>query len=321
MCRASLEQWRLRADTFVPSQGDLHSWHQCLAASDLDVLVFLDLGTNAAMQALATRRYAPVQCTTWAYPVTSGLRTIDYFLSSDLMEPEQNFARKFYSEILVRLPGMACSFQPDETAIKDALVTRTMPRDAPARFVCAQTHYKLLPDHDALFASILANNPESILVLSHGGNALASAALKSRLAPILSNNGINPEQRLEVHERIPFLRYLEVLAQADVMLDTLQFSGCLTSLDALSMDIPIVTLPGQTMRSRQTAAMLELLELPELIARDTSDYIRIANELGCNADWRSSIRERISARKHRLYAYDESLRGLEGFLHSVQPPM
>jgi protein O-GlcNAc transferase len=315
----SVEEWRRRSDAFVEWQGGLPGCHKALMAADLDIAIFLDLGPHAGTQALATRRYAPVQCTTWAYPLTSGLATIDYFLSSDRMEPEQSLAQSHYSETLVRLHGMACAYQPQVKPASDAPAEPVVDAAAPVRFLCAQTHYKLFPAHDALFARILEGAPSSRLTLSHGADAIVSTALRSRLLPPLADRGITAD-RLQIHERVAFLKYLGILADTDVVLDSLRFSGCLTSLDALSMDLPIVTLPGRTMRGRQTAAMLELLEIPELIARDEDDYVRIALALANEPAWRLAIRKRIRERKQRLFEFDDSVRALTRFLVEVQPP-
>jgi protein O-GlcNAc transferase len=315
---ASTAEWRRRADVFVDAQGDLAHWYQCIAAADLDVVIFLDLGPDAVGYALATRRCAPVQCTTWAFPATSGLATIDYFLSSDLMEPAAEVARGHYLETLVRLPGLACSYVPHETLTKVAAVAKPR-REVPVQFLCAQSHLKLLPAHDTLFARVLAATPDSLLCLSHGGGAQASRALNLRLGPVLNAAGVDAATRLKPIEQMPYSQFLDLLAGTDVVLDSLLFSGCLTSLDALSFNLPIVTLPGTTMRGRQTAAMLELLGLPALIANDEDDYVRIATRLAQEPDWRHSIREHIAAHKHRLYDIEPSVRGLETFLRTVQP--
>jgi protein O-GlcNAc transferase len=315
---ASIAEWRRRSDHFVETQGSLPEWQRCLAAADLDVVIFLDLGPDAVAQALATRRYAPVQCTTWAFPATSGLSTIDYYLSSDLMEPEQAIAQTHYSEALIRLPGLACSYTLDAPLIAAAAAVPAARQSTGIRFVCAQSHMKLLPAHDTLFARVLAQTPGARLALSHGGSDIASAALKARIGSALNAAGVESE-RVELLGQLPYARYLSLLAEADVVLDSLHFSGCLTALDALSLDLPIVTLPGTTMRSRQTAAMLRLLELPELIAADRDDYVRIATRLAEDDAWRSHVRQYIAARKHRLYDVAESVRGLQDFLCTVQP--
>ena len=73
------------------------------------------------------------------------------------------------------------------------------------------------------------------------------------------------------------------------MLDTLHWSGGNTSLDALLCGLPVVTLPGQFMRGRQSAAMLRLAGAPQLIAADRDDYRRIATRLVGDPAWRSEL--------------------------------
>ena len=70
------------------------------------------------------------------------------------------------------------------------------------------------------------------------------------------------------------------------MLDTLRWSGGNTSLDALAMGLPIVTRPGRFMRGRQSAGMLSLAGLDDLVAHDDDDYVRIAAQLASDRDFR-----------------------------------
>jgi len=125
--------------------------------------------------------------------------------------------------------------------------------------------------------------------------------------------------RVQWFPRLGFDAYLGVLARADFLLDSLHWSGGLTSLDALSLDVPIVTLPGKLMRGRQTAAMLRLLELPELIASDFDEYLRIAARLAHSPDFRIGLRARIRERKHRLSDYRDSQAALLQFLCEAGP--
>ena len=81
----------------------------------------------------------------------------------------------------------------------------------------------------------------------------------------------------------------------DAMIDTLHWSGGNTSLDGLACGLPIVTLPGAYMRGRQSAGMLGLLGLPELVAHDRADYLAIAARLVRDAGWRRELTARIPA--------------------------
>ena len=313
----SVAAWRGRADHFVDAPRDLHAWHHALLEAALDVVIFLDLGMHPLSQVLASQRYAPVQCTTSAHPMTSGMPRVDYFLSSDLAEPAD--AQAHYSEQLVRLPGLAWAYQPSTAAASGPPVGQYAERGG-IGFYCAQNGVKLLPVHDALFARILAGAPDSVLALTPGMNSGASARLHGRMRIAFETAGVDLVQRVQTFNDLAFDTYRGLLAHTDVMLDTLLFSGGLTSMDALSMDIPIVTLPGRLLRSRQTMAMLRLLELDALIARDADDYIAIALRLAHDHDWRAEVRAVIRDRKHRLYATSDALGGLQAFLLRDHPP-
>jgi predicted O-linked N-acetylglucosamine transferase (SPINDLY family) len=101
------------------------------------------------------------------------------------------------------------------------------------------------------------------------------------------------------------------------MLDTLHWSGGNTSLDALACGLPIVTLPGALMRGRQTAGMLEVIGVADLIAADRDDYLRIACRLAGDAGWRNELRERITRAQSRLFDDSAPIERLQAFLQEV----
>ena len=84
------------------------AWAEQIAADRLDVLIYPELGMHPLPVQLGCLRLAPVQCTTWGHPVTSGLPTMDYYLSSEAMEPPDGDAH--YTERLVRLPGLGICY-------------------------------------------------------------------------------------------------------------------------------------------------------------------------------------------------------------------
>ena len=90
--------------------GNVEAAARRIKSDRLHLLVHTDVGMNPATLQLAALRLAPVQCKGWGHPVTTGLPTMDYYLSSDLMEPEE--ARSHYSETLVRLPDLALCYKP-----------------------------------------------------------------------------------------------------------------------------------------------------------------------------------------------------------------
>jgi predicted O-linked N-acetylglucosamine transferase (SPINDLY family) len=101
------------------------------------------------------------------------------------------------------------------------------------------------------------------------------------------------------------------------MLDTVRWSGGNTSLDALGAGLPIVTLPGRFMRGRQSAGMLGLAGIDELIARDEEDYVRIAARLAADAQWRRALRARIQDGRARVFGDPAPVRALGDALHRL----
>jgi predicted O-linked N-acetylglucosamine transferase (SPINDLY family) len=309
----SSARWRERAARFESGMRPVAAWIDALRAFAPDIVVFPDIGMDRFTQAVASLRHAPVQVTTWGHPVTSGMATIDYFLGADACEPADGAAH--YSETLVRLPRLGAYLDlPDP-------VTPAPRADTAPRLVCTQSADKLHPGHDDLFARILAACPSARLdILCSSLTHNVVAALAARMRGAFERRGVDFESRCRVHPRLPVGEYYGFIEQADACLDSFDFSGCVTSLDALWRERPIVTLPGALMRGRQTFGMLALLGLDELVASDPDDYVRIATRLVHDAAWRASLSARIGARKAQLFRDDSVVQALAHFLRTVQPP-
>jgi len=101
------EEIASRANRFVSTQ-EIDELISSISSGQLDVLVYTDLGMEPRLQLISALRLVPVQCNGGGHPVTSGLPTIDYFLGSDLMEPQDGCGH--YTEELVRLPNLASSY-------------------------------------------------------------------------------------------------------------------------------------------------------------------------------------------------------------------
>jgi len=105
------------------------------------------------------------------------------------------------------------------------------------------------------------------------------------------------------------------------MLDTMHWSGGNTSLDALACGLPMVTLPGAFMRGRQSAGMLNLLGVPELIARDRDSYLAITARLIADAAWRRELSARIRSAQGRLFDVPVAITSLETLLQAGALPV
>lgn len=287
------------------------AWAERIRAFAPDVLIYADIGMDAVSQCLSTLRLAPVQAVLWGHPVTTGSSAIDWFLTPGRMEPAN--AESHYSERLWRLPGVGCCFEPPETTPETPpeLAERDSAR-VEVGFV--QSFAKNLPHHDRLLARIAQRAPSVRFHLTPANNPRISDQVRARTEAAFAAAGLDPARHLGIIRGLPRPQFLALGGALDFAVDSLGWSGGNTTLEMLWGGLPVITCPGRTMRTRHTLAMLELLELPELIAGSEDELAVIAARLAGSADLRADLRGRIEARKHRLFEDRSVIGALEDFI-------
>jgi predicted O-linked N-acetylglucosamine transferase (SPINDLY family) len=251
------------ADNFYLCGDDAPSNARAIKELGLDVLIFTDIGMSGRNYRYASMRLAPVQCTAWGHPVTSGLPTIDYYLSSDLMEPPDG--QDHYSESLVRLPNSGLCYErrpfPASTMTKSDFGLD----DGPLYLSC-QNAMKYLPRWDYLYREICDRTGRPIVFLE--GSRIDNSIQQERMR----RAGINAIW-------LPFLGnsdFLALIQLADVNLDTPGWNGGNTTVHCLSRGRPMVTLPGEFMRGRHSLAFCGIAGVQGLVASSPENYIALA---------------------------------------------
>ena len=293
-----------------------------LRSDALDVLVYPELGMDATTFAVGALRLAPVQCAAWGHPVTTGLPTIDRYFTAAAMEPEH--AESHYREALERLPGLGTRYAMPRAPGDGTREAFGLPPDAPL-LLCPQSLFKIHPANDALFARVLAAASRAQLVLFEGRHHALTAAYLARLDRALDAQGVARTGRVHVLPQCAHDDYLRINTLCEAMLDTLHWSGGNTSLDAIACGLPIVTLPGAHMRGRQSAGMLQLIGVPDSIAADADDYVRIATRVVRERAWRATLAQRIERNRAMLFddpaPVDAFAAALERLTRSAALPM
>jgi predicted O-linked N-acetylglucosamine transferase (SPINDLY family) len=261
-------QFRLSADHYFHLVRSIPDNARFIRGLDLDFLIFTDIGLHGFNTSYATMRLARTQATAWGHPVTSGFPNIDLYLSSDLMEPVDG--QDQYTEQLVRLPNSGLCYSPIESFPSRDRAYFGLPADGPL-IVNVQTKPKLLPQYDHLYRDIAAKAGAPIVFLE-GIQPCDTIVTKRRME----------EAGVPVHW-LPHLKrpdFLALLQLADVSLDPPLWSGGNTTIEALTLGTPVVTLPGPTMRSRHSYAFAKIAGAPDLIAENELDYVNLA----CDSD-------------------------------------
>ena len=286
-----------------------------LAADNLDILIFADIGMHSQTTQIAALRFAPVQCTCWGHPITSGLPTIDYYLSGDLMEPEDHqLAQANYTEELIRLPKIGVSFpKPSLPKVVKTRADFNLPEQSVV-YLCCQLLFKYLPQHDYIFAAIAKQVPQArFIFVDRPRRNYVAAQFRSRLQTAFAKFDLDYQRYCIVMPTLPMDDYLSLSLVADVFLDTIGFSGGCTSFDSIACNLPIVTLPSEFMRGRHSYGILQVLGVTDTIAQTEADYIEIAVRLGLDPEWRKDIKQKMRLREDDLFDDLTCVRALEDF--------
>lgn len=277
------------------------------------LIFYTEIHTDQVLQSfLAAHRLAPVQVTSWLSSGTSGLNTIDYFISSTALEQQQ--ADIFYTEKLIKMHHIPSCFYPPPP--QKSIPPRSdygLPESGNIYF-CPHILYKIHPDYDDVLAEILEGDPNGIIVM------LARPALQRIQNSLLERFEAAFPQLME---RIWFMPMMEpedlwgLMRNADVILDPFYFGGGTTSFEALSFNIPIVTWPGERLHGRITYAYYQQMGVLDTVAMSKEDYIHKALQLGTQKEYNRNIRQRIEQNKSRIFEQISAVEELEQTLRQL----
>jgi protein O-GlcNAc transferase len=300
-------------DKFVHRIIDTEGWRRTILADAPHVLIYPGLLMDTSSLQLAAQRLAPVQCNSWGHPETSGLSTLDYFLSSDLMEPPD--AQAFYTEKLVRLPNLSIYYEP--AVAEPVAITRAELglRPGATVFWSAQSLYKYLPQYDDVFPRIArAAGDCQFVFLRHFGGAHITKLVRERLERAFAAAGLRADDYCVFLDRLSQTKFVAAAGLSDVFLDSIDWSGCNSALESLPHSLPIITVPGAFMRGRHSAAILQMMGVTDTIAKDVDDYVAIAVRLANDPAERRAISAGIKDNMHKVYRDRACISALEDFL-------
>jgi len=297
------------ADQMIKLPDGLAAARDAIAEAEVDILFYADIGMDVRTYFLAFARLAPVQCVTWGHPDTTGIPNLDYFISSELLEPEG--AEDAYSETLHKLKTLP-TYYHRPTLRADGKSRQDFGFEADAHiYLCPQSAIKHHPDLDIIFAGILDADPKARIIVVEGAVADWTSQVRDRMKAS-HGDAIN---RVSVVPRMSPEEFLELIAAADVILDTPHFSGGNTSFEAFALAKAVVTLPGDFMRGRVTQAMYRMMDIADCVADGLDNYVEIAVKLGCDASHRNAIEKQIEARNECLFEESKAVLEFERFFH------
>ena len=308
----------------------------------LDIIVYPEIGLEANAYFLSFSRLAPIQVATWCFPQSLATGAIDYFISSDHLEPDETAAFQHYDEQLVqfskappwyfykkdavRLMASPAEQNMDYNPFKMKNATDDTERSNMNVYFIPQDPIKLHYSMNRAMVEILKQDCKSIIVLMmpknrkeyllnrfKGGNGGGSGdsgdsgssesdgshASSSNSSGMWFGDSSFPsslyKDRIILIPRTGPYEFRRLLSMADVILDSWPWGGWTTTLQALSVGSPVITLPGYDARSRFAFGVYQKLKVYSFIAKDVDEYIKIALRAGNDKAWTNNIMKNIDA--------------------------
>ena len=234
----------------------------------IDILVDLSGHSRGNRLRVFAKKPAPIQITAWGFNTGTGLKAIDVIFGDEIGIPEDE--KRFYAEKVRNLPSTISAFYP--TPFPEV---NELPALSGGRLVFGSFNRLCKVSDEALklWARILLAVPESVLLFK--ANEINDAKQKEGVLEQFSAAGIDRE-RVILASKTSWDHHVAAYNQVDICLDTFPHNGGVTTLEALMMGVPVVTLKWPTLVGRLSASFLTTLGLTDWIAETPDEYVDIA---------------------------------------------
>lgn len=292
------------ADTLVELPADLPSQVQTIREAELDIL-FISTNVTAVthpITMLALHRLARIQMVDANSPVTTGMRHVDYYISSKLSESED--AQQHYTKTLVTLdsPPQCFDFGTEEQLLTTTSISREelgISKDAVV-YISGANYYKIIPELEAAWARVIASVANSVLLLypfnPNWSSSYPATAFRRRITRTFAEHGLSQDRLLILDAAPNRADVKERLQLGDVYLDSYPYSGMTSLIDPLELGLPTVVWEAEFSRSKKGASLLRELQIFDLIAENAEAYIELAIALGTNPELRKQKSDQIKQR-------------------------
>jgi predicted O-linked N-acetylglucosamine transferase (SPINDLY family) len=259
-----------------------------------------------------------MQIASWGHPETTGLPTMDLYISAAAIEPPA--AADNYSEHLVTLPNLGVYVEPLAPEVREInLRALKLPRDEPL-LLCAGSAFKYGPQYDSVWVQIAQRLGRKTLFRRSGGGRLVffrsrveenNGRLETRLRAAFDTAGVDFDSHVSFIPMLGRADFFALMRQSAVLLDSPGFSGFNTAMQAIECGLPVLAFEGEFMRGRLTSGILRQLDLPQWVATTTDEFIQKAVQLAHDPEGRKALQATIMARRDRVFRDLAPVRALE----------
>ena len=233
---------------------------------------------------------APVQATWIGAPTTTGLTSMDYIIADHFAIPDKKDS--YYVEKVVRLPNAYMCFSPPDVA--------TEPKQLPAiatgkiTFGSFNNTSKITEEVITCWSRLLNILPESRLFLKY--KAFGDAGVRQYYQGRFASQGVDAG-RIKFCGATTLEQHFSAYNEVDIGLDPFPYNGATTTVEALWMGVPVVSLRGDRFVSRMGTTLLTNTGLKDCVVKTQDAYIAKAMDLAADltrlAELRSGLRSQL----------------------------
>jgi predicted O-linked N-acetylglucosamine transferase (SPINDLY family) len=276
-----------------------------------DILYHWKVGGGTFDYFLAMAKTAPIQCTSLGSHGTSGVGTIDYYISTSILEFYQSANQYTEQHILFDSYPTSHPYEPVTSSV--SRYDLGLPQSG-AIYFCPHRLPKYHPCIDQYFRLILEGDPTGHLLLCAGKKKPLADLFAKRLYRSLGSELFH---RIRIIPALPLDMYRKYLTVVTCVLDSPIYVGDLTTHDAFCQGIPVVTQEGELLVQRYTAGLYRTMGLDSLVSTNAEDYARIAVRLGTDSDYRQDIHHKILERNQSIFMPTDTVHDYERFFEYV----
>ncbi|KAF4041982.1 Glycosyl transferase family 41 [Phytophthora infestans] len=301
-------------DTIVALPKDVRMAREEIRAWKTDVLIYPELGMDKTTYFVSLARLAPVQAVWWGNADTSGVPTMDFYLTS---EHEHSTASSHYSEAIYQLKGMGIYHKLP--ALSKKSINRDQVRKAiEERFdISSDFHFYLAiesiihihPDFDAAVVKLFEKDQTARLFLL---STSSRKTWKSQLQARMEAAGVDPG-RLHFLTDVDQKQETMLMRAADAVIASLHLTRPRASLQAFAAGVPVVTFPNELWASRITYGFYRQMGINDLIATSLDDYVALAVKLATDTAFHKRMAQLIKRNRSKLSENEEAVREWEKF--------
>ena len=278
-----------------------HTIKERMKECNLDILLYPELGMCPYSYLYAHMRLAPVQMTTWGHSETSGISTIDYYISSKYFETDES--PLLYSETVLPLSSLSTyyynlDYLKIQRESRDTILQSYQYDTKYTYYGIFQNMYKFHPCMVSFISDVCKkdSNARFVIIVS------SLSIMKRHLQHVL----------FDVYNRIHLIsnqsnsEYCRLLQAMDILIDTYPFGGCNTSLDAFYLHKMVMTYPSQQLNGRFTYGFYTYMNISEPICSSYEEWIEKSVFYATHATEKNRVEETIREKSVLLFRDQKS---------------